>query len=207
MGTSIEVFKRYNSNKIFVETGSYMGDGINKAFLAGYSKVYSIELSNSWVNYCRNRFGNRSDLVLVQGDSAEVLESIISAIEEPITFWLDGHWSCGDTALGKYGPSPLLLELDIIKNHKIKNHTIIIDDMKSWTPNYVYPPNTNIRVNFEKKDIIEKLLVINEAYRFEYIDYTYGVATDITGKIQEAMCPVDINQLANTEMDILIATT
>lgn len=62
---------------------------------------------------------------------------MLDNINERITFWLDGYYSCCDTALGKYW-SPLIQELEHIKNHSIKNHIILIDDMQYWTDEYVY---------------------------------------------------------------------
>ena len=59
-----------------------------------------------------------------------VLQEILPTINEPVTFWLDAHidWSSG--VCGKT-PSPLIYELQLIKElSPIKNHTILIDDMR-----------------------------------------------------------------------------
>jgi len=160
MPGTVELFSKYNNNKIFVETGSYAGDGIQKALDSGYSTVYSIELSKLHHNMCKERFKDNLNVVLIEGDSCEVLESVISNIEEPITFWLDGHYSCGNTAKGKYW-SPLMQELEVIDNHKIKTHTIIIDDMRCWNKD-------NPVFEFGREQIEQKLLQINKDYKFEY---------------------------------------
>jgi hypothetical protein len=83
-------------------------------------------------------------------------------VNEQVTFWLDGHHSCGDTALGEYW-APLMQELDVIKNHSIKTHTIMIDDMRCWEE-----PNTTH--GFYKEDIFKKLMEINSEYKFTYED-------------------------------------
>jgi hypothetical protein len=161
MPSNIENFKKY-SNNIFIETGSFLGDGIQQALDAGFNKVISIELSDKYFSISTNRFSNNPNVTIIQGDSFKVLPDVISDIDEPITFWLDGHHSCGDTALGEYW-APLIQELDVIKDHPIKTHTILIDDMRCWEePNPTH--------GFYKEDIFNKLKEINSDYKFTYED-------------------------------------
>jgi hypothetical protein len=101
-------------------------------------------------------------VTILKGDSFKVLPEILSVIDEPVTFWLDGHHSCEDTALGEFW-APLIQELDVIKNHHIKTHTIMIDDMRCWElPNPVH--------GFYKVDIFNKLKEINFDYQLSYED-------------------------------------
>jgi len=160
MPSSTQLFSKYSKNTVFVETGSYAGDGIQNAINSGYKQIYSIELSQIHYDMCKNRFKDRSDVFLIFGDSCEVLEPTISSIDQTITFWLDGHYSCGKTAKGKYW-SPLMQELQAIKKHKLNNHTIMIDDMRCWNEN-------NPEFKFGKVQIEQKLLEINSNYKFEY---------------------------------------
>lgn len=156
---SDNIFKKYK-NKYFIETGSYLGNGIQNAIDAGFEFIYSIELSDKYFNICKDKFKNNNNVNIIKGDSCELLFDLIKNIDEPITFWLDGHYSCGDTALGKYW-APLIQELEQIKNHHIKTHTIIIDDMRCWVePNDVH--------GFYTPDIINKLKEININYVFSY---------------------------------------
>jgi hypothetical protein len=91
-----------------------------------------------------------------------VLPDILKKIDSPITFWLDGHHSCGDTALGEHW-APLMQELDVIKEHPLNTHTILIDDMRCWEkPSEVH--------GFFKDDIFKKLREINPNYKFTYED-------------------------------------
>ncbi len=162
MPSNTQVFKKYTNNKIFIETGSFIGDGIQQALDAGFSKVISIELSDKYFSICKNRFSNNSNVIIVKGDSFKVLPEIIKNINEPITFWLDGHHSCEDTALGEHW-APLMQELDVINEHSIKTHTILIDDMRCWEePNPVH--------GFYKEDIFNKLKEINTYYQFTFED-------------------------------------
>ncbi|MDD3159854.1 MAG: hypothetical protein PHQ98_02720, partial [Candidatus ainarchaeum sp.] len=49
-----------------------------------------------------------------------------SKIKHPAIFWLDAHYSGGNTAKGKQN-SPILQELNLIFKSKL-NHIILIDD-------------------------------------------------------------------------------
>lgn len=161
MPTKGQIFKKY-INPYFIETGSFMGNGIQEAIGAGYKNIKSIELSDKYYNFCVNKFKDNKNVEIIKGDSFKVLPDIINSINENITFWLDGHHSCGDTALGEYW-APLMQELGVIKNHKIKNHTILIDDMRCWEePNKVH--------GFYKEDIFKILKEINPNYEFIYED-------------------------------------
>jgi len=157
----LELFKVYKGDiKTFVETGSHEGDGIQKALDAGYENIISIELSEFYVDRCIERFLNEDNVKIVQGDSCDVLPPTINEIDESIVFWLDGHYSCGKTAKGKYW-SPIMYELDAISKHPIKNHTIMIDDMRCWS-------RDNPEFRFGHLDIEEKIKSINSDYHFEY---------------------------------------
>lgn len=161
MPTKSENFRKY-PNKIFIETGSFIGDGIQQALDAGFENIISIELSDKYYNISNNRFINDHRVKVIKGDSYKVLPEILKNINTPVTFWLDGHHSCGDTALGDYW-APLIQELDVIKGHSVKTHTIMIDDMRCWEePNPVH--------GFYKNDIFNKLKEINPDYNLTYED-------------------------------------
>jgi len=159
MPSSSDLFKEYLSD-VFVETGSYVGDGIACAIKAGFNRIYSIELADKYYNYCIERFSNDPRVTIVNGDSGIMLHEAIKDIDHKITFWLDGHHSCGDTAKG-CAWSPLMHELDQISRHSIKSHTIIIDDMICWEKG-------NPVIGFGMEDIQEKILSINKDYKFFY---------------------------------------
>jgi len=166
MPSKRENFEKYK-NDFFIETGSFVGDGITQAKQAGFMNIISIELSDKYFNICESKFSNDDSIKIVKGDSYKVLPEVINGIDSKITFWLDGHHSCGDTALGDYW-APLVQELEVIGNHSIKEHTIMIDDMRCWEePNEVH--------GFYKEDVFKKLLEINPNYKFTYED---GVQKD-----------------------------
>lgn len=154
-----DLFGKYK-NSVFIETGSYLGDGVQLALNAGFDKVISIELSDYHFNICVERFKGNSKVEIVKGESFKVLPEILAKINTKITFWLDGHYSEGGTALGEYA-IPILQELEAISIHHIKEHTILIDDMRCMVRN---PPH----VNFDKEDVINKIYGVNPSYRITY---------------------------------------
>ena len=152
MPSSSGLFKEYLS-EVFVETGSYVGDGVACALEAGFNRVYSIELADKYYEHCVARFSGDQRVTIVKGDSGIMLYEATKDINCKITFWLDGHHSCGDTALG-CAWSPLMKELELIGQHPIKEHTIIIDDMICWE-------RDNPVIGFGIKEIQEKIISIN----------------------------------------------
>ena len=154
-----ELFERY-PNPVFIETGSYLGDGIQAAHEAGFETIYSIELSENLYNYCRAVYGYCPGVHLICGDSAIELANILKEIHEPVTFWLDSHYSGGATAMGAI-ESPLLQELEVISRHEIKTHTILIDDMRCWTMEIH---------GFNTQSLVERISRINTDYWFQYED-------------------------------------
>ena len=157
-------------NRIFIETGTNTGVGIRQALDCGFEEVISIELSEYLFNLVLPKFSNNSNVKILLGDSAKVLPSVLEKINEPVTFWLDGHYSGDDTALGDVN-SPLMFELEAIKNHHIKTHTILIDDLRCWKnkPNE-YPKEHCYSNDFDVNIIKNKLLEINPDYNLEIIN-------------------------------------
>ncbi len=156
--TSSDVFKRH-SNRIVVESGSFFGDGIEAALQAGFKEVYSVELSPQLCDSCKQRFRSNPHVHLYLGDSSEVFKDILDDIHERATFWLDGHYGEGITAIGKTN-TPILQELALIGTHSIKNHTILIDDVRQFG---------TVHFDFiELDEIIAAIKQINPNYEISY---------------------------------------
>jgi hypothetical protein len=164
MSSNKGLFSKY-PNPVFVETGTWHGDGVQQAIDEGFTKIYSIELSIDLYKMCCERFKDIPTVTLIQGDSHLVLDNLLNTIDEPITFWLDGHFSGDDTVMGKYN-SPLMQELNAIERHKIKTHTILIDDLRCWNMG---------DHRFDEESLRKKLLKINPQYKLLLED---GTVTD-----------------------------
>ena len=161
-------FRKY-TNQWFVETGSYYGDGIECALSAGFTSIFSIEITETFYNYCKERFKNESKVRLFFGDSVMKLWEVIQPIWGPATFYLDGHWDIDPNETRGLLDFPLLRELDIIATHPIKTHTIIIDDVRLI--------NTLWNLGLDK--VIEMIYKINPKYKIHYEDGDAGRKNDV----------------------------
>lgn len=164
-------------NEYFVETGTSDGSGLAKALLVGFKELRSIEIDPLLAAKAKQRFSNNRNIKILCGDSAKDLWELIKDIEAPITFWLDGHNVF--PVVGKKN-CPLLEELDQIKNHPIKNHTILIDDMHCLgTLHFDY---------LSRETLIAKIKEINPQYQITYVlggDYGSHPNNILVAKISE----------------------
>jgi len=79
-----------------------------------------VELSTELYERAKRKFSRYKHISIFKGDSSKVLPEILSQIEEPCLFWLDGHYSKGITATGEK-ETPILEELKHIFNHPIED--------------------------------------------------------------------------------------
>ena len=133
--------------------GYNLGAGIQYALLAEFKNIISIELSDKYYEYCKNKYEKFNNIKIIKGDSGLCLWVAIKEINEPITFWLDAHFCGGDTAHG-IRKVPLEMELEQINRHPIKTHTFLIDDVR----------------NLKLEKSMEIIKEINKDYKFTYAD-------------------------------------
>lgn len=153
--------KRFRYN-IFVETGTFRGEMI-EAMRKKFDTIYSIELADILYERAREKFCKYPHIKLYHGDSGVELPKILKEINEPAIFWLDAHYSGGETARGQTN-TPIVRELQAIFNHPIKNHVILIDDAGDFDPKNEYPTSTAIenlaRQNNYSFDMVENIFRI-----------------------------------------------
>lgn len=172
--TTKKTFAKY-PNKYFIESGSFQGSGIQMALDCGFKTIYSIEITDHYYQLCRNRFKNNANVKILQGNSINVLPKILESIDSPATFWLDGHYSWGDTGRGDTN-TPILEELEAIGKHHIKTHTILIDDVRQFG---------TVEFDFiEIDEIKNQILKINPSYIITFEDGA------ISGDVLVARVPV-----------------
>lgn len=123
--------------KILIETGTYYGDMV-EAMKGYFSRIYSIELSKELYKKAKTRFDGVGKVKIIQGDSGVELGNLVGMIDQPALFWLDGHYSAGETARGKKD-TPIYEELTHIFNNKQSGHVIIIDDARCFGQDPAYP--------------------------------------------------------------------
>lgn len=103
-----------------------------------FETIYSIELSESLFQESAARFAGDVRVDLVQGDSALALPRVVKAIDGPALFWLDGHYSEGETARGPRD-SPIREELAAVARSGNRGHVVLIDDARAFGIERDYP--------------------------------------------------------------------
>ena len=165
MAFSTNILKDY-LNPVFIETGTYKGDGVQTALDAGFETIYSFEASPQLWEYSYNRFINQPNVHIMNCDSSRYLPELLKSIKSHITFWLDAH-ECGDAYIDEgdcqrviptFDSQPLLMELRAISSHPIKDHIIIIDDMRL----------------FNNKMLRSMIISINKRYIISYASGSYS---------------------------------
>lgn len=123
--------------KNFIETGTFYGQMVNAVY-GNFSKILSVELYDKLFFLNQMAYKNDAKVQIFQGDSAVTLGTMIDAVNDSILFWLDGHYSGQGTGIGLQ-TSPIIYELDIIKNKELKNCCILIDDVRLFNGLDGYP--------------------------------------------------------------------
>lgn len=134
--------RRFELGK-FIETGTHFGDTL--AFMAQNKNTTctSIEFADSYYERAVKRFESYPNVEVLHGDSGVLLPSLVEKLEVPALFWLDGHWSGGDTGRAELD-SPVSAELDSILRSSTKNHVILIDDARCFDGSGGYPQLDNL---------------------------------------------------------------
>ncbi len=122
---------------VLVETGTFHGDMV-QAMKGVFDRIYSIELSESLAPRARDRFAGQDQIEIIQGDSGVELEALMGRIDQPALFWLDGHYSAGETARGEKD-TPIFEELKHIFSAPNLGHVVMIDDARCFGAEPSYP--------------------------------------------------------------------
>lgn len=168
-----EVLAKYKTN-IFVETGTCEGGGVALALSLGFDKIYSIEINLERQLRNMDRFIRNSRVTLLTGDSGLEFPQLIPMINEQATFWLDAHCERKSQVMRTW--CPLYEELAAISRSSIKNHIIMIDDMR-----VIGVTKWGKRV--AKDRIINMIMTINPEYKISYEDNTIAQNDILVAKI------------------------
>ena len=149
----------------FVETGTFQA---GTAVWAGgvFSQVYTIEASPQLHAQALSKFGDRRNIQFLQGSSPGVLRAIAPKLPARTIFWLDAHWSGGETA-GQENECPLLDEIDAIDAHH-NDSFILIDDARLFLAPPPLPHNADHWPNLAA--ILAALLAKNPARYIVVLD-------------------------------------
>ena len=116
--------------QVLVESGTFLGDTV-EAMRHEFRTVHSIELAPKFHELAKRRFAGVPNVVLHQGDSGRVLADLVGKLDEPALFWLDGHYSGGDTAQGESN-CPVRQELAAIFGGMKPPCVVLIDDARCF---------------------------------------------------------------------------
>lgn len=165
MHPDINYFKEYKgSQRLFIETGSYMGDAISLALQAGYERILSMDINPTNIAHCHERFdlaNKHAYISLTCADSAVSLLKMIKYVNEPAMIWLDAHSQLFDDEPPSDNPFPLMKELEQLAKHPIKKHTILVDDILILT----HPDVTG----WTRETIEDAVMAINPEYKIMYL--------------------------------------
>ena len=152
---------------VFVEGGTYKG-GTAKNMSEKFSKVYTIEKSDAMFDIARENLKDIPNVVMLKGDTREHLHGVLEN-NDNIIFWLDAHWSGGET-YGEEDECPLIEELEIIFKYD-KNYIILIDDARLFL---APPPSPHKIEKWPSLTDILKILPVNwELLEFEDVIYLF----------------------------------
>jgi hypothetical protein len=118
----------------WVETGTYLGETTAMLAAAG-GTVHTIEPAVELHRRAVERFRHNPRVTVHAGTSEDVLPRLLPSLRGPVTFWLDGHWSGGETFRGNTD-CPLVHELAAIDRH-LRNQdrtVLLIDDIRCLDP-------------------------------------------------------------------------
>jgi hypothetical protein len=164
------VVEDINVYSTFLETGT-SGGGTLRTIYPYFEKIWTVELSEYLYQMAQPIANSIPHCTHVLGDSLietpKFLESVSK--DEKIFFWLDAHYSSGDTARNHLDV-PLVEECVIIDNHyKAETGIVVIDDVRlfgtkgneDWSyisEEAVLASFTNYTIKF--KEIVDDRLVL-----------------------------------------------
>lgn len=130
-----------------IETGTYLGEMVEWASSTGnFDKVISIELSQHYYERAVNYLGERFNVELIYGNSADVLPDVLRKLDKKALFWLDAHYSEGKTEKGNE-PNPVLWELFYVLKDKFR-HVVLIDDARLFGHDG-WPTLENVKIHIK----------------------------------------------------------
>ena len=172
----IKLKEKYNLQD-FIETGTYHG---NTSVWASryFQNVITTEYSKETYEKTVGKYGTVNNVNFVLGDSRAVLKVLVPQLNRPALFWLDAHYSGGET-YGQDDESPLIEEIQAISISKY-DHFILIDDARLFTS----PPPQPHRIDQWPSidEVIEALMSGNHKY---YIVIIEDVIIGVPGYAKE----------------------
>lgn len=125
---TLQHYARAYGCQTFIETGS--GSGMTTAQMATLGiQCHTVELDNARFLQIRQRFANTPNVTVHHGDSENILPVLLASLNTKTLFWLDAHYSW-DGLQRAEKETPIVAEVLSILSHPIRDHVILIDDIR-----------------------------------------------------------------------------
>lgn len=195
----------------FIETGTYQGKTAARAS-AIYDSVVTIENSPALYEAARARYRDVGNIEFIFGHSSVRLKEVVAKLREPCVFWLDAHWSGGDT-YGSGDECPLLEEISAI-NGSPYDHVILIDDARLFMapPPRPHDASTwptlsallNVLNQRQRYTVISEdvVIAVPECARLAVVEYCQRVAEREWRRESRAICRA-VRKLAGLTKKVL----
>lgn len=170
MPINFDIEKYAKNISTYIETGFFKGASTKKALETGFEKIHSCDINETFLEDGKILFQKEIEegkIFLHFGRSTEILQNILNNLDEKAVFFLDAHdlnyENTKKDMWNELDGCPIMSELELIKKHKINNHTIIVDDLRMFSAQCV-PGTWAYGKNVSFDNIIDKLREINENY-------------------------------------------
>jgi hypothetical protein len=147
------VLERHAFSAPWVETGTFLGD--TTLWLAKrYPAVVSLEPQEKLFANARRRLEVEGNVRLLNLASEDGLETAIEISESPLlNFWLDGHYSSGETHEG-VRDTPAITELQTIskylKSDRLTGVAVFVDDVRLFAVQHRERPSAEDRDGYPR---------------------------------------------------------
>jgi len=160
-----DVLLKYKMDDIhtFIESGTFVGRSIQLALECQFNEIISVEISRENFEFAHSRFKENKNVKIIHGDSYTEFPNICKNLNKRSIFWLDGHFDVFSDTMG-FMKCPILKELESISNSSVKNHIIMIDDVRVFGNTTHCDWGEEIKLN----NIIQCIKNINFNYKISY---------------------------------------
>jgi hypothetical protein len=146
---------------VFAETGTFEGEAVARVRQL-FSKIHSVELSDSYYTQAKERFAADANVELHHGDSAAVLGELRPQLEAiSVLYWLDAHWCVAEDTAGGRSQCPLLSELTAI-GHLNRESVVLIDDARLFLATPPHPHEATDWPHFQS--VLDRLRLLSSEH-------------------------------------------
>lgn len=151
------VLRRHNlPNSTWIETGTFHGE-TSEMLSKIASKVFTIEPEPTLFARAKEKFSENQSITVINQISEIALPNLLPQIDGNVCFWLDGHYSAGETFAGP-NDTPLVYELNEIQKHlpRFAKVMVAIDDIRFCGKRHAYGeyPSLDYLVDWARENML-----------------------------------------------------